>query len=38
RQERQVADMLDLTPDEIEDHFSRNAQRFLSMMREGRSS
>ncbi|MEE3336464.1 MAG: amidohydrolase family protein [Candidatus Latescibacterota bacterium] len=38
RQERQVADMLDLTPDEIEDHFSRNAQRFLSMMRECRSS
>ena len=33
RQERQVAEMLQLTPAEIEDHFAGNAQRFLAMMR-----
>ena len=33
RQECQVADMLGLTPDEIEDHFSGNARRFIEMVR-----
>ena len=33
RQERQVAEMLQLTPAEVEDHFAGNAQRFLAMMR-----
>ncbi|MBM3265690.1 MAG: amidohydrolase family protein [candidate division Zixibacteria bacterium] len=33
RQERQVADMLGLTPGEVEDHFSGNARRFLSLVR-----
>ena len=33
RQERQVADMLDLTPGEIEDHFCGNAERFIEMVR-----
>ena len=36
RQERQVADMLGLTPGEIEDHFSRNATRFIKQVRTGR--
>ena len=36
RQERQVADMLELTPDEIEDHFSGNAIRFIKQVRAGR--
>jgi len=33
RQERQVADMLGLTPSEIEDHFAGNARRFIEQMR-----
>ena len=33
RQEKQVADMLGLTPQEIEDHFSGNARRFLRQVR-----
>ena len=37
RQERQVADMLGLTPQEIEDHFSGNARRFIKEMRAGRN-
>lgn len=36
RQERQVAEMLELTPGEIEDHFSGNAKRFLAQMRSSR--
>lgn len=31
--EHQVAEMLQLTPAEIEDHFAGNAQRFLALMR-----
>ena len=34
RQERQVADMLGLTRQEIVDHFSGNARRFLAEIRE----
>lgn len=34
RQERQVAEMLGLTQDEIEDHFSGNGRRFIEMIRE----
>lgn len=37
RQERQVADILGLTEDEIEDHFAGNARRFLAQMRQGRN-
>jgi predicted TIM-barrel fold metal-dependent hydrolase len=37
KQECQVADMLGLTPGEIEDHFSGNGRRFIEMIREGRS-
>ncbi len=37
RQERQVADILGLTQEEIEDHFSRNAVRFIEGMRSSRS-
>ncbi len=36
RQEKQVATMLELTTQEIEDHFSGNARRFLSQVRAGR--
>ena len=34
RQERQVADILGLTSEEIENHFSGNARRFLALLRE----
>ena len=34
RQERQVAEMLGLTGQEIEDHFSGNAQRFIQKIRQ----
>jgi hypothetical protein len=37
RQERQVADMLGLTQEEIEDHFSANAERFIAQVRASRS-
>ena len=37
RQERQVADMLGLTRDEIEDHFVGNARRFIAQIRAARS-
>lgn len=37
RQERRVADILGLTRQEIEDHFSGNAQRFIEQMRRNRS-
>ena len=37
-QERQVAEMLELGRDEIEDHFAGNAKRFLARMREAQSS
>ena len=37
RQERQVAEMLGLTQDEIEDHFSGNGRRFIEMIRDRRS-
>ncbi len=33
-QERQVAEMLGLSRDEIADHFAGNAKRFLAKMRE----
>ncbi|MEE2657124.1 MAG: amidohydrolase family protein [Candidatus Latescibacterota bacterium] len=33
RQERQVADILGLTKDEVENHFAGNARRFISQMR-----
>jgi len=36
RQERQVADMLGLTKDEIEDHFAGNARRFIAQIRAAR--
>jgi hypothetical protein len=36
RQERQVADMLGLSKQEIEDHFSGNARRFIAQMRAGK--
>jgi hypothetical protein len=36
RQERQVADMLGLTQDEIEDHFAGNARRFIAQIRAAR--
>lgn len=36
RQEKQVADMLGLTDQEIEDHFSGNARRFLAQVRASR--
>jgi hypothetical protein len=36
RQEKQVAEMLNLSPLEIEDHFSGNARRFLGQMRKNR--
>ena len=35
RQEKQVADMLGLTRDEIEDHFSGNGRRFIAKIRAG---
>ena len=38
RQERQVADILGLTRDEIDDHFAGNARRFIARVREGRGS
>ncbi len=34
RQERQVADMLGLSRQEIEDHFSGNARRFMAQVRQ----
>ena len=36
RQEKQVADMLGLTEQEIEDHFSGNARRFIASVRSER--
>ena len=36
RQERQVAEMMGLTQGEIEDHFSGNARRFFTQVREAR--
>lgn len=36
RQERQVADILGLTRQEIEEHFSGNAMRFMEMVHAGR--
>ena len=36
RQERQVADMLGLTPGEIEDHFCGNAERMFTQLRARR--
>ena len=38
RQERQVAEILGLTRDEIEDHFSGNAIRFISLVRAARTN
>ena len=35
RQERQVADMLGLSRQEVEDHFAGNARRFIEKMRRG---
>lgn len=35
RQERQVAQMLELSREEVEDHFAGNARRFLAWMRGG---
>lgn len=37
RQERQVAEMLGLSCQEIEDHFAGNARRFLAWMRRGQT-
>ena len=36
RQEKQVADILGLTQQEIEDHFAGNARRFIAQMRSGK--
>ena len=36
RQERQVADMLGLTQEEIDDHFFGNAKRFIAQIRANR--
>jgi len=38
RQERQVADMLGLSSQEIEEHFHGNARRFIELVRSGRES
>ena len=37
RQERQVAEMLGLTKDEIEDHFANNGRRFITQLRAAQS-
>ena len=37
RQERQVAEMLGLTSQEIEDHFSGNARRFIQLVDSAQS-